>query len=136
MRFETATHFLESTAITGQTDLEDRSTPYSLDMTNKHEMTRQENAKQQREDGQSSAERAASINLNSIEHLLARIERSEKARVNFIASHVDKGIAYQIRALRDRQGLSQEKLAEMVGMNQNASQGLNPRSEDVQQLPP
>ena len=35
-------------------------------------------------------------------------------------SNVNNGIAYQLRALRDRQDLSQEKLAEMVGMNQNA----------------
>jgi transcriptional regulator with XRE-family HTH domain len=60
------------------------------------------------------------MNLNSIEHLLHRIERGPRERVKFVASHVDKGIAYQIRALRDRQELSQEQLAEMVGMNQNA----------------
>jgi transcriptional regulator with XRE-family HTH domain len=37
-----------------------------------------------------------------------------------VSSYVDKGIAYQIRAMRDRQDLSQGSLADMVGMNQNA----------------
>ncbi len=110
----------ESTAITGQPSLGGRSTLYFSGMTNKPETTHQENEKQQKENAQLSAGMQRPINLNSIEHLLSRIERNPKARIDFVASHVDKGIAYQIRALRDRQGLSQEKLADMVGMNQNA----------------
>lgn len=51
---------------------------------------------------------------------MERIRRGPKERAKFVASHVDKGIAYQIRALRERQDLSQEKLAELAGMNQNA----------------
>ncbi|MGA9393322.1 MAG: helix-turn-helix transcriptional regulator [Candidatus Sulfotelmatobacter sp.] len=89
-------------------------------MTNKLETTKQENEKQQNVNGQSTVEMHKPTNLNSIEQLLSRLEKSPEARVSFVASHVDKGIAFQIRALRDRQGLSQEKLAEMVGMNQNA----------------
>jgi transcriptional regulator with XRE-family HTH domain len=58
--------------------------------------------------------------LNSLEKLVEQLREGKKERARFVASHVDKGIAYQIRALRDRQELSQEKLAEMVGMNQNA----------------
>jgi transcriptional regulator with XRE-family HTH domain len=97
-----------------------RPTLYFSGMINKPETTKQENEKRQKENGPSSAEMRESTNLNSIERLLARIEKGPRERVNFVASHVDKGIAYQIRGLRDRQKLSQEKLAEMVGMNQNA----------------
>ena len=100
--------------------MEDRSTLYFSDMTKKAETTRQENEKPRNESGHSTVEMHKPTNLNSIEQLLSRIEKSHQARVSFVASHVDKGIAYQIRALRDRQKLSQGKLADMVGMNQNA----------------
>jgi len=59
-------------------------------------------------------------NLNSLEILHRRLKRSKEARTQFVSSQIDKGIAYQIRALRDRQDLSQERLSEIVGMNQNA----------------
>jgi len=55
-----------------------------------------------------------------LDRVIERIEKGPDDRALFVASHVDKGIAYQIRAIRDRQGLSQEDLGEMVGMNQNA----------------
>src|SRR4029077_5992586 len=55
-----------------------------------------------------------------LDYLIERIKHGPKDRAKFVASHVDKGIAYQIRALRDRQELSQENLARVVGMNQNA----------------
>jgi transcriptional regulator with XRE-family HTH domain len=51
---------------------------------------------------------------------MARLSRGSSARAEFVSSHVDKTLAFQLRAIRDRQGLSQEKLAEMVDMNQNA----------------
>jgi transcriptional regulator with XRE-family HTH domain len=60
------------------------------------------------------------MNLNSVEILQERVNRSKEARAAFVSSQIDKGIAYQIRALRDRQELSQERLSEIVGMNQNA----------------
>ena len=59
-------------------------------------------------------------NLNSLEILQRRLNRSREARAQFVSSQIDKGVAYQIRALRDRQDLSQERLSEIVGMNQNA----------------
>jgi transcriptional regulator with XRE-family HTH domain len=52
--------------------------------------------------------------------LQKRISKGRDERAKFVSSQIDKGIAYQIRALRDRQDLSQEELAEAVGMNQNA----------------
>ena len=75
-----------------------------------------------------SAEKQQSTNLNSKRSLIRRIRRGKRARAEFVSSHVDKGIAYQIRALRDRQGLRQEDLMKMVEMNQNAISRLeNPR---------
>jgi transcriptional regulator with XRE-family HTH domain len=62
----------------------------------------------------------ASTDLNSIKHLIERLKRGPNDRAQFVDSHVNKGIAYQIRALRDRQGLSQQELAKLTGMNQNA----------------
>ena len=60
------------------------------------------------------------MNLNSKKDLVARLKRGRTSREQFVASHLSKGIAYQIRATRDRLGWSQERLANEVGMNQNA----------------
>jgi len=59
-------------------------------------------------------------NLNSRNGLIRRLRRSRESRAAFVSSHVDKTVAFQLRAIRGKQGLSQEQLAEMVGMNQNA----------------
>jgi transcriptional regulator with XRE-family HTH domain len=68
----------------------------------------------------SESERQENTNLNSRPSLLRRLRRSKQAREQLVSSQIDKGIAYQIRALRDSQDLSQEQLAQTVGMNQNA----------------
>jgi transcriptional regulator with XRE-family HTH domain len=60
------------------------------------------------------------MNLTSKTGLIARLKRGNAARQRFSESHVDKTIAHQIRAIRDSLGWSQERLAEEVGMNQNA----------------
>jgi transcriptional regulator with XRE-family HTH domain len=60
------------------------------------------------------------MNLNSKKGLIARLRRGRKVREQFVASHIGKGIAHQLRATRDRLGWSQERLAKEVGMNQNA----------------
>lgn len=60
------------------------------------------------------------MNLNSRQSLVARLRRGRKARQQFVESNLNKGIAFQIRATRDRLGWSQERLAEEVDMNQNA----------------
>jgi transcriptional regulator with XRE-family HTH domain len=52
--------------------------------------------------------------------VLARLRRGKEARKRFIESHLNKGLAYQLRATRDKRGWSQERLAAEVGMNQNA----------------
>jgi transcriptional regulator with XRE-family HTH domain len=48
------------------------------------------------------------------------LRRSVHARVQFVESHISKILAFQIRALREREGWSQQKLAEKIGSNQNA----------------
>jgi transcriptional regulator with XRE-family HTH domain len=58
--------------------------------------------------------------LISRKSLIERIRRGKTARKQLVESHLAKTIAYQLRATRDRLGWSQERLAEKVGMNQNA----------------
>lgn len=60
------------------------------------------------------------MNLNSLRPVIARLRRGKHARKQFVESHLNKTLAYQIRAIRDRLGWSQEKMAQEVGMNQNA----------------
>jgi transcriptional regulator with XRE-family HTH domain len=58
--------------------------------------------------------------LNSLKTVISRLRRGRSVRKQFVESNLNKAIAYQIRGTRDRLGWSQEKLAEKVGMNQNA----------------
>ena len=60
------------------------------------------------------------MSLDSISSLIARLRRGPSVRERFVDSHLAKGIAYQIRATRDRLGWSQIELGKRVGMNQNA----------------
>ncbi|MFZ0959425.1 MAG: helix-turn-helix transcriptional regulator [Terriglobia bacterium] len=47
------------------------------------------------------------------------MSKGHEARAKFVASQISKGIAFQIRSLRNRTHLSQPKLAELVGTTQN-----------------
>src|SRR5882672_12368971 len=58
--------------------------------------------------------------LNSLEAVVARLRRNKQTRKKFVESHINKTLAHQIRATRDRLGWSQDRLAREVGMNQNA----------------
>jgi transcriptional regulator with XRE-family HTH domain len=60
------------------------------------------------------------MRLSSKQSVLARLRRGRAARQQFVESHLNKGMAYQIRATRDRLEWSQERLANEVDMNQNA----------------
>src|SRR5947209_2995232 len=73
-------------------------------------------------------EKQASTNLISRSRLLQRLNRGRDARARFVESHLDKGIAFQLRALRDREEWSQQELAEKVGMTQNAISRLESSS--------
>jgi transcriptional regulator with XRE-family HTH domain len=46
--------------------------------------------------------------------------RGKDARVKFVDSHLKKGIAFQVQALRGREKWTQEQLAAKLGSNQNA----------------
>ncbi len=100
-------------------DLVAKYSPSSTGTIKKSEMISQEKKKLESDDPISSGEKHKST-YSTYMHLIERVKRNQRERAKFVASHVDKGIAFQIRALRDRQQLSQEKLAAMVGMNQNA----------------
>src|SRR5437016_3266110 len=68
----------------------------------------------------SKEEMHSSTDLNSRNNLIRRLNRSKDARARFVDSHLSKGIAFQIQALRDEKGWSQQELAERIGSNQNA----------------
>jgi transcriptional regulator with XRE-family HTH domain len=52
--------------------------------------------------------------------LIRRLKRGKEARKRFVDSHLKKGIAFQVQALRTKKGWSQQQLAGELGSNQNA----------------
>lgn len=60
------------------------------------------------------------MNLDSKQSLIERIRRGKLSRSKLVESHLRKAIAFQLRALRDREQWSQQHLAEAAGMTQNA----------------
>jgi transcriptional regulator with XRE-family HTH domain len=44
--------------------------------------------------------------------------KNKEYRDAFVSAHIDTGIPFQLRALREHRGLTQNKLAELVGMKQ------------------
>lgn len=61
-----------------------------------------------------------STNLNSRRGVLQRLRRGRLVRARFVESHISKALAFQTRALREKEGWSQQTLAEKIGSNQNA----------------
>jgi transcriptional regulator with XRE-family HTH domain len=61
-----------------------------------------------------------STNLLSRETLLQRLASSPEARCSFVESNLSKLLAYQIRAMREREGWTQIELGDEVEMNQNS----------------
>jgi transcriptional regulator with XRE-family HTH domain len=59
------------------------------------------------------------MSLLSKAGLLRRIRRGKDARAKLVESNLDKGIAFQIRATRDKHEWSQADLARAIGMSQN-----------------
>ena len=59
------------------------------------------------------------MSLISRKGLLRRIQRGRRARSLMVGSNLSEGIAFQIRATRDRRKLTQAELAEASGMTQN-----------------
>src|SRR5579859_3493517 len=58
--------------------------------------------------------------LNSKRSLIQRLTKGPEARAKFVESHISKGLAFQTRSLREREGWSQQELADKIGSNQNA----------------
>src|ERR1700683_5346988 len=52
--------------------------------------------------------------------LCRRLSRGVEARARFVDSHINNGLAYQLRALREGRGWSQGQLAALVDMPQTA----------------
>jgi transcriptional regulator with XRE-family HTH domain len=61
-----------------------------------------------------------STRLVSRNRLCRRLERGPEVRAKFVESHINKGLAYQMRAMREARGWSQEELARRVDMPQTA----------------
>jgi transcriptional regulator with XRE-family HTH domain len=59
------------------------------------------------------------MGLISRKNFLQRIRRSKEARAKLVANNLSEEIAFQIRATRDAQGLTQADLASEAGMSQN-----------------
>jgi transcriptional regulator with XRE-family HTH domain len=59
-------------------------------------------------------------NLITRESLIQTLRTGPDARIRFVESHLNKGLAFQIRSMRDQAEWSQGQLAEKVSMNQNA----------------
>jgi transcriptional regulator with XRE-family HTH domain len=73
-------------------------------------------------------EKQLSTPLLSKRSLLRRLSLGPRARAKFVESHLNKGLAFQIRAMRDLEELSQEELSRRVRMTQNAISRLeNPK---------
>src|SRR5947209_5484226 len=54
--------------------------------------------------------------LISRQNLIRRLSRGSEARVRFVESHLNKSIAFQIRALRDREKWTQAEFATKLGI--------------------
>jgi transcriptional regulator with XRE-family HTH domain len=52
--------------------------------------------------------------------LCRRLNRGLEARAQFVESHINKGLAYQLRAMREARSWSQEQVATQVDMPQTA----------------
>jgi transcriptional regulator with XRE-family HTH domain len=61
-------------------------------------------------------EQPQSTTLTSKQSLVRRLKRGKEARAGFVESHLDKGLAFQIRSLRDQQKWTQGEFAQKVGI--------------------
>ena len=59
------------------------------------------------------------MNLISKNGLLRRIKKGRKARAQLVSSNLSEGIAFQIRATRDKREMTQASLARESGMTPN-----------------
>jgi transcriptional regulator with XRE-family HTH domain len=83
-------------------------------------MTEIQNSSPKTEEIRLSENKPDSTPLVSRSSLCRRFSRGPEVRAKFVESHINKGIAYQLRAMREAQGWSQVQLAAQVGMPQTA----------------
>src|SRR5437764_12898718 len=72
------------------------------------------------EETRSSEARPQATNFASRDRLCRRLQRNPEARATFVESHINKGLAFQMRSMREARGWSQQQLAELVDMPQTA----------------
>jgi transcriptional regulator with XRE-family HTH domain len=65
-------------------------------------------------------QRQESTDLISEKTLWSRLQRSDRARQQFVESHLYKNLSFQIRGLRDREKWTQGELGQRVQMTQNS----------------
>jgi len=93
---------------------------FSMAQRRSKEMTDRESASHGNDSHNSTLAKQPHTNLNSRDSLVRRLRRGRHAREIFVDSHISKGLSFQTRSLRDREGWSQQELAEKIGSTQNA----------------
>jgi transcriptional regulator with XRE-family HTH domain len=79
-----------------------------------------ENESQEIDSGNLKAATQQSTSLNSRLNLIQRLRRNRATRARFVESNISKALAFQIRSLREKEGWSQQSLADKIDSNQNA----------------
>jgi len=74
------------------------------------------------------------MSLYSKRGLTERLRRGKEARAKLVSSNLDKGVAFQIRATRDKRKMTQAALAAETGMTQNNVSRLEDESYGRQTL--
>jgi len=79
-----------------------------------------ENQSQETDSNNLKRDARQSTDSSSKDSLIQRLKRSRQVRARFVESNISKALAFQVRSLRDKEGWSQQHLAEKIGTNQNA----------------
>src|SRR5262249_12942397 len=92
-----------------------------MELTRRPKMTELEKASQRGGVKQSKKEKKGSADLFSKLDLWRQlIEGGPEERARFVESHLSKNLAFQLRAMREKEEWSQIDLGHAVDMNQNA----------------
>lgn len=101
-----------------------KSTRALIPFSTQHErlkgMTEVENEPQEAVSNNLNRDMRPSTDLDSRRSLAQRLRRGRQVRARFVESNISKALAFQIRSFREREGWSQQFLAEKIDSNQNA----------------